>query len=93
MTNPLKSLTASHISGAIGAIAAVASFMGDLSLHDWKKLVIVAWLTLPPVFFFLEIHRVRKDKPEEVDNCKLSQDAAAKIWAGVAAALIVLYLR
>jgi hypothetical protein len=91
MTNPLKHLTASHISGAIGALAALASFMGTLTPHDWKKLVLVAWLTIPPVFFFLEIHRVRRVNPQDLDDCKMSQESAAKIWAGVAAALAVLY--
>ncbi|HZF09964.1 MAG TPA: hypothetical protein VFE33_14335 [Thermoanaerobaculia bacterium] len=92
MSNPLKHLKTSHISGALGALAALASFI-SLTPHDWKKLVIVAWLTIPPVFFFLEIHRVRRENPADLADCKMSQEAAAKIWAGVAAALVVLYLR
>jgi hypothetical protein len=57
----------------------------------WKKVVAAAWLVLPPVWFFFELHWVRRTRPEELASLKESQHSAAKIWAGVAAALGLLF--
>ncbi len=81
-----------HILGFVWAAAAVASFLAWSLTPAIQKGVIVVWFLIPPVYFFFEIHWVRKHLPDELENCKMSQEAAAKIWAGVAAALGLIYL-
>jgi hypothetical protein len=68
-------------------------FMGSELTQDAKKYILVAWYLVPPTYFFFEIHWVRRNLPNELGNCKMSQEAAAKIWAGVAAALTLIYFR
>lgn len=81
-----------HALGFVWAAAAVASFLaGDLTPLA-QKCIVVAWLLVPPIYFFFELHWVRKHLPTELENCKMSQQAAAKIWAGVSAALGLMYL-
>jgi hypothetical protein len=47
---------------------------------------------VPPTYFFFELHWVRRRLDEkELSRCKESQEAAAKIWAGVSAALALIY--
>ncbi|RBP40322.1 hypothetical protein DES53_10828 [Roseimicrobium gellanilyticum] len=55
--------------------------------------VLGGWAIIPPVYFFFELHHaIGKNIPGEVDRIKASQEAAAKIWAGVAAALGFIFI-
>ena len=79
-------------------IAAVASFFGSFfaelpSKPSWPSFVLASWLVVPPIYFFIEFHRVRSKFPEQLEYLKESQASAEKIWAGVAAALAVLYFK
>lgn len=81
-----------HVLGFVWAAAAVASFLAWTLSLAVQKGIIVAWLVIPPVYFFFELHWVREHLSAELEKCKMSQEAAAKIWAGVAAALGLIYL-
>src|SRR5689334_19117330 len=88
--------------GAAGAILAIASVLVSAVIVTGAgatRLVIVRslvafWSIAPPAYFFLEFHwaRSRNDK-ELLQRVKESQELAGKIWAGVVAALSVLYLK
>jgi len=80
-----------HILGFVWAGLAVASFLAWNVSPAVRKAILIAWLLVPPVYFFFELHWVRKHLRAELDNCKMSQEAATKIWAGVSAALALMY--
>ena len=77
-----------HIIGVATGLAAVASFF--FVPLACQKLIAAGWMSLPPVWFFFEFHYVRKHRPGSLDSLKESQESAAKVWAGVAAALAIL---
>jgi hypothetical protein len=80
-----------HVLGFVWAGSAVASFLAWNLPGPLKVGILVAWLVIPPVYFFFELHWVRKHLAAELEDCKMSQEAAARIWAGVATALGLLY--
>jgi len=60
-----------------------------------KRVLLVLWLILPPVFFFLE-YWFRHDHLVtigDLERVKDLQQRAAQIWAGVAAALAAIYFK
>lgn len=81
-----------HVVGVIAGVAAVLSFL-YVAYTDWRKFIVAAWLVGPPVWFFFEFHSVRRHNPKDLPTLKESQEMATKIWAGVAAALTILYLK
>jgi hypothetical protein len=96
---PLRSY---QIIGFLAGLAAVACFVAApvantapvTNTEFWKRLVAAAWLVVPPVWFFFELHWVRNNRGQvALARCKESQDAAAKVWGGVAAALALLYFK
>lgn len=81
-----------QIFGAFMGVLAVISFLTPNTLTpEQKSWIAAAWLVIPPIYFFIEIHLVRRNHPDDLENCKLSQESASKIWAGVAAALSIIY--
>lgn len=58
---------------------------------SWDSIVLVLWLVLPPIYFFLEFHYVRRNHRDRLDDLRDSQNLAEKVWAGAAAALVALY--
>lgn len=78
------------IGGCFGLLAVVSFLAFNLS-NQWKVFILSAWAVVPPIYFFFELHWVRKNRPSELENCKLSQESASKIWAGVAAALALVF--
>ena len=89
---PTTHISLIHVIGAIAALCAAGSFFIFPDAPQWKLRIVVAWMILPPVYFFFELHWVRRNRPERLAACKESQESAAKIWAGVVAALAFLYL-
>jgi len=92
MATGLAKLRYYQIIGAAAGLCAIGSFMAFDMPRRVKIGIAVAWLILPPIFFFIELHWVRKHQPGELDACKLSQESASKIWAGVSAALALVLL-
>jgi len=76
-------------------VLAVASVIWSaLSSDAVKKWLVAFWSIAPSIWFFFEFHWARATKDEtELKTVKESQEFAAKIWAGVVAALSVLYLK
>lgn len=93
MATALQKLRYYHILGAAMGICAIASFMAMDLCKDTKAGILVAWLVSPPIYLFFELHWVRRLYPTELENCKLSQESASRIWAGVAAALAVVFFK
>lgn len=76
-----------QIIGACFGLLAVGSLLAIDQKKELKTVIAVAWLVIPPIYFFFELHWGREHHPEQLENCKLSQESASKIWVGVAAAL------
>lgn len=71
------------------------SVIGDA---DTRKQLVAIWSVAPPIYFFFEFHWAKYRKPTEeikanINDVKESQDMASKIWAGLVAALAVLFLK
>jgi hypothetical protein len=81
------------IVGRAAAFLALICFVAVVApIPLWlRKLIVSAWFIGPPGYFFWELHRVRERDPDEMEHLKESQEKAEKIWAGVAAALALLY--
>src|SRR5262245_59964662 len=80
-----------HVMGAIGFVAAAVSLTLAGAIPLVRKVVLSLWLVGPPIFFFDELHWVRKNERDKLADLKESQEAAARIWAGLAAVLALLY--
>jgi cyanate permease len=87
----MKKSTFYRIIGGVAGIAAILSFLAFPLSDRWKLAIAIEWLILPPVFFFFELHWVRNHMPDELQNCKMSQESASKIWQGISAALLLVY--
>jgi len=61
-----------HVLGFVWAGLAVASFLAGNFSPTIQKAIIIAWFLVPPIYFFFELHWVRKHLPRELDNCKMS---------------------
>jgi hypothetical protein len=84
-----------HVLG-VGAGVAVAITMAiapELNGTEAMRYLVGAWLVLPPLIFWCEYHLVRRYDPENLETMRTSQELARNIWAGIAAALGVLYLK
>jgi len=79
----------------LASIAAAAySLLSTNEPVEPKKLILVFWLVFPPTYFFLEYYfRESKLDATELARLKDMQDRAAKIWAGVSAALALIYFK
>lgn len=93
----LPLLTYNSVIGTIAAMAAAISILWAVTHPgslDCIKSLVAGWSILPPIFFFVEFHWVRaRCTAETLQRCKDSEEFASKIWAGVVAALSVLYLK
>ena len=77
-------------------LAAVFSlFVGAKSSPNTKKVLLVLWLIVPPVFFFVEYWLRRESLVAacDLERVKDMQQLASQIWAGVAAALGAIYFK
>ena len=82
--------------GALLAVFAIVSVTWSALTNDMmtRKWLVAFWSVAPSIWFFFEFHWARATKPEaEVKQVQESQKLAGKIWAGVVAALSVLYLK
>jgi hypothetical protein len=79
----------------VASIAAAAySLFATSATVAQKKLILVFWLVFPPTYFFFEYYfRQPKVDAAELARLKDMQDRAAKIWAGVSAALAAIYFK
>ena len=82
----------------VGGLALISILAGLRWLPEngkpaWAGLVVASWMIVPPIFFFAEFHWIRKYDPDNLERAKDSQAKAEKIWAGIAAALVVLYFK
>jgi len=81
------------------AMLAIVSVVCSVLVADEHKEAVRAWLVacwsvVPPLWFFSEFHWARATKDDaELKRLKESQELAGKIWAGVVAALSILYLK
>ncbi len=96
----LISISMSFIVPVIGAsftIGAIISLIFIPKQNPRMRAAILAlWLIVPPVYFFGEFHYDRdwsKLPAAEMTDVKDSEDSASKVWAGVAAALALLYFK
>jgi hypothetical protein len=94
VTNRSHHIHHAAVLGGVAVTAAViASVLVGLNLPGWTRVVVACWLVVPPVFFFWDLHYPGADDDKNaVVSRKDSEDAAAKVWAGVAAALVVLFV-
>lgn len=86
--------------GVVGPIVAILVAVSlYLATHCSKTVgewLVSLWAIGPPTWFLLELswaRRTLKEQPERLATLKEDQKMAAKIWAGVVAALSVLYLK
>jgi hypothetical protein len=85
-----------HIVGLLSVAAALWTFClvrsqpTDVNL---LRTLLALWAVIPPVIFFIEYHIVRSQPNADLEGLKASQELAGRIWAGVYAALAVLYLK
>ena len=78
---------------AVVAISSVA-WSAVCDNQQVRKWLVAFWSVSPPVWFFFEFHWARATKDEaELKRVRESQELAAKVWAGVVAALSILYLK
>jgi hypothetical protein len=86
-----------RVVGALMATFAIVSVVWSACEHDQevRKWLVAVWSVAPALWFFLEFHWARATKIEAVElkDIRDSQELAGKIWAGVVAALSVLYLK
>lgn len=95
--NDLETRKMTHRLGYLGVVlgvscALLAIFCSDSSAA--KAIVAVIWGIGPPCWFFYEYHfifRAGKGNAAAIDEFKHSQDLAAKIWAGFAAVILLLF--
>jgi hypothetical protein len=93
-------MTVFDASYVVIAVLAVAAAIYSLTAATkgsptTKKVLLVLWLIVPPVFFFLE-YWIRHDQLAaigDLERVKDMQQRAAQIWAGVAAALAAVYFK
>jgi hypothetical protein len=80
--------------GLAAMICFFVSFFADPQKRpSWASILLALWFVVPPIYFFFEFHYVRRNYPARIDHLKESQASAEKVWAGVAAALAVLYFK
>ncbi len=82
----------------LGAIVAVAAAVYSLSVHDApasrKKAILLFWLIGPPTFFYLEyFFQAPLLSGDDLTQFKDLQSSAGKVWAGIAAALGLMYFK
>ena len=84
-----------HITSVLAGLAIVVTVVFARKLTpETQRLLVAAWLVIPPVFFFAEYHLLRQRRsPDEVARIRESQELARGIWAGIAAALALIYLK
>jgi hypothetical protein len=85
-----------RVVGAVLATFAIVSVVWSALTHEQevRKWLVASWSVVPSLWFFLEFHWARATKDQaELKSLKDSQELAGKIWAGVVAALSVLYLK
>lgn len=83
-----------HVVGIVAGLAVVFTFLVLPTLtQELRGWLIAAWMILPPLFFFGEHYYVRKYRPDDYPSMHQSQEAARHIWAGIAAALALLFLK
>jgi hypothetical protein len=84
-----------HVTSVIAGLAVIITVVLAPKLgSNAQRLLVAAWLVLPPVFFFAEYHLARQERtPAELTRIRESQELARGIWAGIAAALAIMYLK
>ena len=83
-----------QVVGAVAGLAAVATFLlGPKQNQELRAWLVAAWMIVPPLFFFAEHCLVRRYRPTEYLSMHEDQEAARHIWAGIAAALALLFLK
>jgi len=81
------------IIGAIGGVIAILCVFWaaiDASVSKW---LVAFWSVAPPVWFFFEFHWAKNTGRNDLEDIQKSQEYAQKIWAGVVAALTILFLK
>lgn len=53
--------------------------------------VLALWSILPPLWFLVEYSMLQGANAQDIANLKYLQDLSSKLWAGMLAALTVLY--
>jgi len=58
---------------------------------DWRRVVVISWALLPPIFFWAEYFFIFDNWgcSKAVAEFKHAQGLAAKVWAGIAGLLVV----
>jgi hypothetical protein len=56
-----------------------------------RGIVLALWTIVPPLYFLIEYAQSNEDDPDEVARLKYLQDLSSKLWAGMLAALTILY--
>ncbi len=56
-----------------------------------RGIVLAFWAVVPPLWFLIEYSAQQDDPPTKIERLKYLQDLSAKVWAGIVAALAVLY--
>ena len=92
---PEKKIAYWHIVSILAGLAVLITFFVGAQLSPWlQRLLVAAWLVVPPAFFFAEYHLQTGTLSEgELARMRVSQELARNIWAGIATALAVLYLK
>jgi hypothetical protein len=96
MSNNNRKFDGYYILGFGLGLAAVASFLWYSHFPPFvRQIIIAAWLVGPPIYFFFEFHAARNKPVDDatLTRVKDSQARAEKVWAGVSAALAVLYFK
>ena len=78
------------------AIATGYSLFGHDVEETYRYLILVGWLIVPPIHFFMEYYLKEADlqaNKAAFDRFKDLQRLAAAIWAGIAAALAIVYFK
>jgi hypothetical protein len=85
------------IVGTVSTLAAAGSVVLAFACDDaTRKILVSLWTVVPPVFFFVEFHWARNrfgSNSALFQDLKESQKMAQKIWAGMVAAMTILYLK
>ena len=82
----------------VGAILAAAAAIYSLTIKNVsvnrKRVILLAWLVAPPIFFYFEyFFQTPLLTSDELSRFKDLQSLASGIWAGIAAALAIAYFK
>ena len=74
--------------------AAIYSFLAFKKNENHRRVILMGWLLLPPIFFYFEyFFQAPYLSPKELERFKDLQSRASQIWAGVSAGLALIYFK